>query len=828
MRDLLAALLLASAVWLQNDVQGALREGARLAEAGDTTGALHAYEWALDASRPGSRDRGETLSGMADVETRLGKYAAAKAHAAEAADIFSAIGDSAAVATALNRAGRASAYEGNYADAEKALRAAVELSTRLGDTEGRAEQLSNLAGVQYFVGRYADAAQLNEDALAITTGAVSQPWAARRRRIILVNLATLYQRLGRDQQALAVYQELGASGTELRPGEQAQLLVNLGVLYRRLGDPVKALQTYDKARALFAQDHNVDGELGVLTNRGIVLALDLGRLDEAERQFTDALAAATSVGNRREILHARLYRGEAIRRAGDAADPGTTDRARPDYVAALELARALRTPEEEWKALYGLGRTASDTRAAVDYLTQAVAVIEQVRENTRVPSLRSDFLNDKREVYDALIAARLDVAPAAEIFNLLERSHSRGWRERLALSSSVDLAEVQRALPARTLLLDYWNSAVGSAVIVVTPSRAEVIRVDVAPPQIKALIDSLAAGPSPSWRELAHAVSPLLPWPRWFDGIDHVVIVPDGAVALVPFELLRVRDQLLIERAAVSYTPTAVTLLRPPPPDAGLRPPWRLQLRAFADPVFTSAALDDVPALKGRLTEAANEVRRIRWELAGRATLHVGPDDRKAYLLASNERAPILHLATHAMADGDAMEQSRLLFSPASDARTGGADYLFLKEAYELPLTGVELAVLSACDTERGRLVRGEGVQSFSRAFLAAGARSTVTTLWRVADRPTADLMSVFYHHLQRGVARDEALRRAKLRLLNSGTPLNDPHYWAAFVLTGDGVRPVPHAVSWSTLVLPPVGITAVIVLFAMRTRLFRRGSARL
>src|SRR3712207_7447999 len=46
-------------------------------------------------------------------------------------------------------------------------------------------------------------------------------------------------------------------------------------------------------------------------------------------------------------------------------------------------------------------------------------------------------------------------------------------------------------------------------------------------------------------------------------------------------------------------------------------------------------------------------------------------------------------------------------------------------------------------------LFRSEGVQSFSRAFLAAGARSTVTTLWRVADEPTADFMEVFYHHLQ-------------------------------------------------------------------------------
>jgi CHAT domain-containing protein len=156
------------------------------------------------------------------------------------------------------------------------------------------------------------------------------------------------------------------------------------------------------------------------------------------------------------------------------------------------------------------------------------------------------------------------------------------------------------------------------------------------------------------------------------------------------------------------------------------------------------------------------------------------------------------------------MERSRILFSPATSSGAT-ADYLFLKEAYDLPLKNVELAVLSACDTERGRLLRGEGVQSFSRAFLAAGAQTTVTTLWRVADQPTASFMKVFYHQLQRGVPRDEALRQAKLRFMRNSA-VKDPHYWAAFVLTGDGLRSVPHAMQWSTVFL----FAAVIALIAV------------
>ena len=127
--------------------------------------------------------------------------------------------------------------------------------------------------------------------------------------------------------------------------------------------------------------------------------------------------------------------------------------------------------------------------------------------------------------------------------------------------------------------------------------------------------------------------------------------------------------------------------------------------------------------------------------------------------------------------------------------------------------------VLSACDTERGRLVRGEGVQSFSRAFLAAGATSTVTTLWRVADGPTADFMRLFYHFLARGETRDQALRHTKLRFLEGPSATADPHYWASFVLTGDGLHAVPRAITW-VLVAELIGALALLVAFTAGRRL--------
>ena len=299
------------------------------------------------------------------------------------------------------------------------------------------------------------------------------------------------------------------------------------------------------------------------------------------------------------------------------------------------------------------------------------------------------------------------------------------------------------------------------------------------------------------------------------------MIVPDGATGLVPFEVLAFEGRRLIEHAAVSYLPTAAALLRPARVDGGRRWPWTVELEAFGDPVFASSRLDDAAELRRRLPATRDEIARIAEQVAGRVTAHVGPDNRKARLVEPRDRPPLLHLATHAAADAGALEQSRILFSPPADG--SAADYLFLREAYGLSLEGVELAVLSACETERGPYVRGEGVRSFSRAFLAAGARSTVTTLWRVADAPTADFMAVFYFHLRGGASRDEALRQAKLRFIRSGTGLADPHYWAAFVLTGDAIPPLPRTVSWRVLALGVLAPAALIGGLLAASKRYRR-----
>ena len=119
-----------------------------------------------------------------------------------------------------------------------------------------------------------------------------------------------------------------------------------------------------------------------------------------------------------------------------------------------------------------------------------------------------------------------------------------------------------------------------------------------------------------------------------------------------------------------------------------------------------------------------------------------------------------------------------------------------------MDLTKLELCVLSACETGLGKIAGGEGVLGLQRAFQVAGARSVVSSLWKVDDKATRDLMQGFYAaawDTRKIVSRAEALRQAQLRMLKEGASRGmrrkddegkeerlPPYYWAAFVLSGD------------------------------------------
>jgi CHAT domain-containing protein len=188
--------------------------------------------------------------------------------------------------------------------------------------------------------------------------------------------------------------------------------------------------------------------------------------------------------------------------------------------------------------------------------------------------------------------------------------------------------------------------------------------------------------------------------------------------------------------------------------------------------------------LENNIDEAAYAAQHY----AGQTAL--GEAATKESFLAQAGDYDILHLATHAKMNADFDLLSFVAFGEEEQ------DRLYSGNIFGLDIPA-ELVVLSACETAQGYDLIGEGPMSLSRAFAAAGAKSTVSTLWQVSDRESAQLIGGFYDHLAAGAPKDAALRSAQLAMITGGSQrAAHPYYWAGYVLHGDP-RPLPPAAGW-------------------------------
>jgi len=794
---------------------------------------------ALRAMLPELRASGDraslarALASATDASIALGDYESAIQDAQEAFDVHQQLGQRSDAAWDLNAVGLANLYLGRYDRAIASYERALALDRAGGNGDGEITRLNNIGNVHSMRGRYGDALRLYQEALAAVDTRTSERERARLRKMTVSNLAVLHQRLGADERALDLYGRL-RTGETMQPSEEAQLLINQGALLRRLGDPIKAMQTYREAQALFARAQHRDGEIGAWRNIGTAYALDLNDNQRALDAFGAALTLAQASSNQRGEIQARLNRGETLRRMGRLAD------ATSELQASLTGATRVGLVEEQWKALYGLGRILEaegrrdDARRSYE---QAITAIESVRADLRIAALKSEFLADKRDVYDALIALRLSEPspPAADVFALIEQSRARTWQDRLQPAAArLSLGDVQPKIATDTVLIEYWSGGAASALLWMSSSASGIVRQAAGADDMKTVqrfADAVShAGPDGhAWRDASVAAGGVLlsglPHDVLSGGVTRLLVVPDGPLHFIPFEALTIpgsRD-LLVERFDVSYLPSAAFLVyRGGGGPRSWKWPWQRELVAFGDPQTMSAASVDSEAALPRLSYADAEVRAIAGAIPGRSALHLGEDSRKA-LLQNVRSVPLVHFSTHAVADTRDPDRSRILLAPAVPG--GPADHLFLREIYDLDFTGVQLVTLSACDTERGKVIRGEGVEGFSRALLAAGAASAITTMWDVVDRASAEFMKQFYFALARGDSEASALRQAKLRFLRSQLVWSHPRYWAGYVLNGDGRERLPRVVPWSVVIGVP--LLSALILAAGVYRLFTRGRPR-
>ena len=308
-------------------------------------------------------------------------------------------------------------------------------------------------------------------------------------------------------------------------------------------------------------------------------------------------------------------------------------------------------------------------------------------------------------------------------------------------------------------------------------------------------------------------------------GDKRLFIVADGALNYIPFEaLVKTMDgadyaslSYLIKTNEVVYAPSAsvVAAIR-----QGSSPTSGKKVLVVADPIFSA----NDPRLKGGAASQSGEVRGLGLglesavsdvtgeaapsgglrlarlagtrieadEIAKIARTGGGQAEVWTDLNASEDNVRnreltnyrVVHVATHGLLDAERPQFTGVVLSLVGN-KTGDG-FLRTDEIFNLKM-GAPLVMLSACETGLGKEKRGEGVIGLTRAFMYAGAPTVGVTLWSVADKSTADLMTDFYKRLLAPSPRPpaSALREAQVAMI-SGKKYSAPFYWAPFVIVGE------------------------------------------
>ena len=681
---------------------------------------------------------------------------------------------------------------GRYDEAEAALRRSYELSRSQNDTLAMALALSNRASVMDDTGdRAAAVAALSEAMIYFE--------ALRHRRFITegnADLARLFLDGGRRDPArgYATRALVMARETGNRPIELSALTI-LGKILLGSGAPREAQDSLRKAQRI-ADSLGFGAERVTIRIESVEVAIALSDRAAANRLADQALVIADSLGDP-SIQFAAL---EARARALEA---GKSSGASAAYDAALDLLESLRGRLVLGDLRMGVAAPrlsayegAIRTHLAAGRSLEAFRVAERAKarllldvmvERGGAPASAAGTLRQRLwETHEARAAAR-DTSQAAGLDRAIAALADSIARieaaEPLGSPRPVGVEEVRPALlsTGQALLLYFWGEqqVVGWRITRDSVRAAVLGSTDSLERTVDFLIAALArAAEDTVWRAAARRVYRELVLPLGADPGTELLIVPDGPLHRIPLEVL-LADSRVPWGAShrIRYGPSAsvlVALTRNRP--AG----WTRALLAVGNPtLWRSPGAGDsarAPTL-GPLPYAEDEARAIQgiFRTEG-ADLLLGD---KATVRRWREKEPgryrFLHFALHAVANDRLIEGGALVFA---DER------LTLADVRQLRLDA-ELVTLSACETAVGRWVRGEGVVGMQYAFLSAGARATLVTLWRVPDRAAAEFSQAFYTLVKEGAAPAEALRRVRERWIVEGGERAHPSRWAGFILVG-------------------------------------------
>lgn len=600
-------------------------------------------------------------------------------------------------------------------------------------------------------------------------------------------------------------------------GYQAELTLRLGLIAAESKQTSRALETMSRAAELARHAGGNRILAGIDLERARVLRAE-NRLPEAEAVLREGVQASRAMGERlmlprllAQLADVHLSMGHRadtanlLQEADELLEGLLTKASSPwvrgriiasmdDVVSArirLEGERAGGNPER----LYGIVERAR-ARSLVDLLhSRPLSELprpDELRAGERrigalqLRLLRTTDRTQRQRLLDEIFVAEEQLAPVAtELF--IRSGHSA--------RAAVSLRDLQNVLRPDEVVFEVALAEPASFAIVITrsssrlkrlPGRAALLR------QSQDLVSAIRDARTSSTEANILGTTLLSDIPE-LSSHRRLIVVTEGSLQQVPFELLPQGEsgsRRLLETHVVSYTPSGsiLAILRSRSlPVSGKR----IVLAIGASPPVsattppTSARNDyDLDASKlAPLPLAAEEARTVAAAFGDRdSDVLVNDAATEAAVKAPTvSEYRVLHLAAHGMVSTKVPARSALVLRPS------GVDdgLLQAREILNLRLNAT-LVTLSACDTSAGADQGQDGVASLVRPFVAAGARAVVANLWAADDAFSANLMRQFYQGLASGLDVGDALRRAKLKMIDLFGPEALPRLWSGVLAYGD------------------------------------------
>jgi CHAT domain-containing protein len=733
-----------------------------------------------------------TLHDIAEVHVGCGNYADALVYLDRAHRHNVRNGNSAYQALNLALMGRARAALGDYPRAIELVERAFAIEKQT--TVRRASHIEQLGRLHLRIGEHQRALELLERALAMQKASNHRAAIAA----LLESIARVHQacrdldtalRYAREAQALYVRMADRAGAARIRQ--------RIGLLHVERGDPVQGRELLEQSLEVQRAIGHRAAEASTLDALGSALRA-MEDVQAARNRYSEALAVATAAGARDVEIRSRWHLAALELEAGRPSPALKQARAAVELVPSL--VRGLSDEQgamarEQWIGLFEVGAEAAircgDLAAACFFLEsgragalrealggaeamQACLVprslameeagarrLEAVAFRQLQRALAEGGLEDIEERRNALAEARMRVV----------RAMARIRRKRKAAAdvycSAVDeLATIQERLHPHQVLVLYAVLPSDAYALVVASDSVRLVCLG-----RSEAIERLPVGSDLDQRSLQKMASRLLAPLKLAPGVEQVIVAPHAATSQVPFAALATDRQFICVPSGTTYG-----LLQELAQTAGEGvlgvgdPAYGDHADSRAIEVLRSGEkLVPLPSARREIEEIA-DVR-----LLGRDATETG----LRTILDEPRRWRSIHIACH----GSINSEYPMLSSLALRADERNDGFLTAQDVLGIR-TNADLVVLSACETARGKVYRGEGVAGLARSFMLAGAPRIIVSLWKVDDDATRALMVKFYALWKGGTSAAAALRGAQEHV-RARKRWRHPRYWAAWQLWG-------------------------------------------